>query len=340
MAKRTRLIDIAKKVGVSIGSVSAVLSPNLSGNMKVGPELTARIKAVAKEMHYVPNSAARILAGRPSGLIGVLMDTHAPAVCFHLLAEIEKSLAKRGLRVLTGMSHNDVNKMFETYQALIQHGVDGILCISYDYPGELEHIIDYFKGEKKIVFVNGPEVKGHSCVRIDSGRAVEEAVKYLYANGRKKLGFVCSKGSMAVAGSRIEGFLTATNGEGLIFKTPTLAHDSDLLRDSLKIAVNDFIIKEQIDGVVTLDDMSALTLMSELRRAGLSIPDDVAVVGYDNDIFSSLLEPPLATIDTNLPKLAEEAIASLLDIIGNVDYKPTVKSVIPTFLPRESAGGI
>lgn len=338
MAKRTRLIDIANKVGVSIGSVSAVLSPNLAGNMKVGPELTARILATAKEMHYVPNSAARILAGRPSGLIGVLMDTHAPAVCFNLLAEIEKALASRGLRVLTGMSHDNIDKMFETYQALIQHGVDGVLCLSYDYPGERERITEYFKDEKKIVFVNGPIIDGHSCVRLEYSKGVDEAVRYLYDHGRKNLGFVCTRKNVEMDGGRINGFLAATGGKGKLCIVDHLIHDPKVLQESLKNFVDDYVRKEQLDAIITLDDMTALTCMSQLRIAGLSVPEDVAVVGFDNEAFSSLLEPPLATIDANLVKLAEESVASLYDIIKDPDSAPTVKRVSPIFLPRESAG--
>lgn len=338
MTKRTRLIDIANKVGVSIGSVSAVLSPNLAGNMKVGPELTARILATAKEMHYVPNSAARILAGRPSGLIGVLMDTHAPTVCSQLLAEIEKALASHGLRVLTGMSHNNVDKMFETYQALIQHGVDGVICLSYDYPGERERITEYFKDEKKILFVNGSTIKGHCCVQLDFVKAVGEAVKYLYDHGRKNLGFVCTKGNVEMDKGRINGFLIATEGKGKLCFVDHLIHEPKILHESLKNFVDDYVRKEQLDAIITLDDMTALTCISYLRKAGLSVPEDVAVVGFDNEVFSSLLEPPLATIDGDLAKQAEESVALLFKIMKEPNSEPETRVITPIFIPRKSAG--
>lgn len=336
---KVRLVDIAKRVNVSSALVSKVLNGH-SGNIRVSPEKAEMIRNVAAELNYQPNINARALAGQATKVIGILLDSRAPQVFFRLLAEIEKEAAMHDYRTLIGEAHDNVENLFENYQTLRQHGVDGVICISHDYPGENEKLEKLFQNSRPIVFIGPPEVKGHSHVMLEINTGIRESVQYLQKNGRRKIAMIVTRNTKHhTIQERIRGYLDVLpKQKNLIFPMNASGDSAEEMRKEIKRIIKEFFLPKKIDAVLVPNDIIALTMLGEFAEAGIRVPQDIALIGHDNEFFSECCPLPITTIDENNTGVAACAVKMLLDMIQE---SPDVRSchkitVKPRLIPRKT----
>lgn len=339
--KTVRLIDIANILGVSKVAVGAALNPERKSTVGVSDALREKVQNLAREMNYVPNPLARTLAGHSAKLIGLLIDTGAPPVVRRLLAEIEHQAADLGYGSLTGETHDNVENMMAIHQTLARHWVDGIVCMSHGIVRETDKLSRYFAGKDDVVFVAEPIMPGHRQVLLNIESGIAEAVRLLLAQGCRDVALVVPPGEEDSIRRRIDGFLSVLPEKAnRVFSVPFGVDNPEGLRASMREHVRRGFLPRSVDGLVVSNDISALALISELTAHGIRIPDDVAVVGFDNEPFSSCLALPLATIDQNIPEQARVALELLMDVILNKpESRPPPRTVYikPKLIVRESA---
>ncbi len=122
-----RLIDIAERAGVSLETVSAVLSGR-GNSIRFSKEKAEKIRAIAREMNYIPNFSAKMLSGQSSHTLGVLIDSGDVAVRYEQLAAIDQAAERRGYRLLIAEAHANAEKLLLNHRTLLQYGVDGVIC--------------------------------------------------------------------------------------------------------------------------------------------------------------------------------------------------------------------
>lgn len=315
-AKRITLDDIAREVGLSRAAVGKVLGSN-SSNIRVGKEKAELVRLAAVRMNYTPNINARALAGQASGVIGVLMDSQAPGVYLRRAAAIEREASRCGYRTMIGETHDDADNFYKTYVHMLQHGVDGILCLSHDYPPENHKIDHYFSACGPLVFLGGPERRGHSHVIQESDTGIRLAVAHLRERGRKRIALMSHVESRYWSvKARERGYFEAIPEECERILYPFRQSDNvPEMRENIRALIRNSIVPGGVDAVLTPNDLVALLMEGELLAAGLRIPEDIALVGFDNEIFSACAPIPLTTVDQNNGAIAAYAISMLLDII-------------------------
>lgn len=316
--KNTTLDDIARVVGISRAAVGKVLGSN-SSNIRVGREKAELIRRTAEEMNYAPNINARALAGQSTRVIGILMDSKAPGVCFRRAAAIEHEAGKLGYRTMIGEAHDSAENLYNTYLHMRQHGVDGVICISHDYPRENHKIDKYFANCSPMVFLGEPERPEHSNVIQESDRGIRIAVDHLLERGRKNIVLMSNRnaGYHSVK-AREKGFLEALpEGGGVIVHFSWQNDNIPQMRQDIRTLIHDFLIPRKVEGVLAPNDLVALTMEGELLSAGLRIPGDIALIGFDNELFSECAPIPITTVDQNDNAIAAYAVSMLLDIIGD-----------------------
>ena len=328
---KVRLVDIAREVNVSAALVSKVLNGN-SGNIRVSPEKAEMIRKTARKMNYTPNINARALAGQSTKVIGILIDSKAPTVSFRLLAEIEHEATLHGYRTLIGEAHDSVENLYETYQHLRKHGVDGVICISHDYPGENEKLEEYFRDCGPIVFLGQPEIRNHSHIILEIDSGIRDAVRYLRESGRKRIAMLADRNMEDHSiQDRIRDFLSVyPQGQDMLIPFLYSPGDALTMRKDVRQIIKNFIIPRKIDALLAANDISALILLGELNASGLNVPGDIALIGHDNEFFSECCPIPLTTIDENNAVRASCAVNMLLDTIREfpktcITHKITVK---------------
>lgn len=256
-----RLADIAKRAGVSQGTVSAVLSGGTKGNIRVSPEKRERILAIAKEMKYIPNFSAQKLSGQSSHTIGVLVDSEDAAVRFRQLAAIEREADRRGYRILVAETHDNPEKLLLACRTLFQYGVDAVVSPANDASEELKKL-------GRIVFYGGEAVDGYPSVYSDIASGYAEAAAQFACEKRKNPALLLAENYEAydTLRARRSAFLSLFPAlEANILSLPPLP-DSTEEKRRIFASIAEQVIARGFDALLLQNDFCALSLCSELLR--------------------------------------------------------------------------
>ena len=333
---RVTIKSIAEKAGVSFQAVSAVL--NRKGYSRVSAEKRKLIESLAREMGYAPNMSARILSGQRSRLLGVIADTQAPYTQKEVMIHLEEAAAAMGYRILVSELHDDAEQLFSSYRILQQHSVEGTIVLSFDYPEFREDIRGFFAGKKHLVLFDGPEIPGVYHVLPETAAVMEEAVGRFAAEKRRKIMLCLSacvnRETYAVA-ERIRGFQRGLQGRtGEIVFLSEKDDSPERIAEAAAALIRDRIIPEKFDAVIAENDSIALALVSRLTAAGVRIPEEVSVLGYNNESFCQLTHPGITSVDLKSGELSR----LMLDMLLNpVERRTSALRVKPEFFIRDSA---
>ncbi len=337
--QKTRLIDIAEKVGVSKGAVAAVL--NGKNSLRIGRETSAKILAVAKELHYEPNITARLLAGKESMVIGALIDSFAPPIIYQMLRELEGAAAQAGYRVMIGHAHDNIEHFFDCYKNFINHGIDGVICFGHEYPGQQDKVRKFFADKKNIVFLGAPCFEPASYLNIEIQEGVRQAVAHLIGLGYRRIGIMTPSSRNSSVMKREDGFRTAMVEHGLEcpphyirgFNNPV---DHAQLQSQMRDYLENDVRRYRLEAVIAENDIFAAQLIREVRCCGMRVPEDLAVVGHDNEPFSQCCFPSLTTIDQKPAEVGRMAFEMLLECMKKKSSGPVVRKIKTELIIRES----
>lgn len=331
------IYDVAAKAGVSFQLASAVL-----GRKKYARASEAtrnRIFEAASQLDYRSNTAAAVLAGGRSGVIGVIVDSHAPESMYRLLAEIEQSADRAGYRILTAQAHDNPGKLLAAYRSLKQHSVDGIISFSHDYAQMNRHLDDELKNDPKIVFVlNTPDVPCSSA-DVDIIGGMKAAVDHLRTSGYRKTALVLKSGSRyeeqpQSCKLRLDGFRQACP-RGRVVGLDFTLFDAAVWKRKLRDLVRNVLIPGKFDSAIVENDMIAAVLMKEILAAGIRIPADFGLIGWDDLALCECLPVELTSVHYDTRKLGEAVLKILLDKIDG-KLEPVRIFVPLELVPRES----
>lgn len=336
---KTRLIDIAEKVGVSKGAVAAVL--NGRNALRIGRETSAKILATAKELNYEPNITARLLAGKESMVIGALIDSCAPAIIYQMLKELEEAAAQAGYRVMIGHAHDNIEHFFDCYKNFINHGIDGVICFGHEYPGQQNKVRKFFADKRNIVFLGPPCFEPASYLYIEIQEGIRQAVGHLAGLGYRRIGIMTPSSRNSSVLKREEGFRTAMTEYGLEcppyyirgFDNPA---DHGQLQDQMRDYLENDVRRHRLEAVIARNDISAAQLIREAMCHGMKVPEDLAVVGHDNEPFSQCCFPSLTTIDQKPAEVGRTAFEMLQECMKRKSPGPVIRKIKTELVIRES----
>ncbi len=335
--RKITIYDIAKEAGVSPSTVSRVLTKNAN----VRPEKKERIEALIKKYNFKPNVLAKGLSDTRSKLIGILTaDIRNPfyaAVC----VACESAAIAGGYRILLCNSFGEKEREMELLDTLTHQQVDAIIQIG----GRVDDVItdfDYAKKAKQIAastpIVTNGKIDSVPCYRvtIDAYAAATLLLEHLLSLKREKIALV---GGRLDVISTYEKYVTYRNilkQHGIAFKKEYVVegrYDHDAGYDGIKKLL---ALKERPNAIVAINDFSAAGVVRGITEAGLRIPEDIAVVSYDNTYITDLLVPKLTSIDYDYQtfgrKLVDTAIAASLK-----KSVPTLQTVTPHLVVRGSS---
>lgn len=309
--------DVASKADVSFQLAAAVLGGKKYA--RAAESTRKKIFSAAQELGYVPNASARILRGDASRIIGVIIDSRAPESVFSLLAEIEHAADQLGYRILSAQAHDNPEKLLTSYRSLKQTGVDGIISLAHDY-SQLNCRLDaQLKDDPKIVFVLNTQENQGSSIYVDTAEGMVHAVAHLRTEGYRNPSLLLIKDGKQSQLSlsrrnRIDGFLRACP-DGKVFY---LENGSDRLSDlSFKCGelIREELIPQQVDAVIAENDNIAAILMKQLLAAGIRIPEDFGLIGWDNLLIGECLPVSLTTLYYDQSEIAAAALQMILNRI-------------------------
>ncbi|HET9587945.1 MAG TPA: LacI family DNA-binding transcriptional regulator [Anaerolineales bacterium] len=337
MTRRSNAVtiyDVAKQAGVSVATVSRYINRNAP----VSTEVAERLDRVMAELKYLPHAAARHLASRKTGLIGLLLTNMHNDFFAPLVSGIEQMAGQHGYNLLVATYHSDSRGSVPP--PLGTHNTDGLLVFADSLTDE--DLARLHEGGFPIVLIHRtpPASLPLPSVTVENKSATHRLVEHLILQHNKKR-ILFLRGPIHQEDSywRETGYRSALEAHGIEFDEG-LVLVGDFEREIAYNALNQFLAngnRDAFDAVFAGDDDAAIGVINALKEHGYRIPEDVAVVGFDDLQISAFLSPPLTTVRAPTETVGRIAAERLLGLLNNdISYGTTL---LPTeIIIRRSCG--
>ncbi|MDX1363928.1 MAG: LacI family DNA-binding transcriptional regulator [Arenibacter latericius] len=319
MGKKITIYDLAKILKVSPGTVSRSLNDHPSISQKT----KARVVAKANELGYKTNKFAANLSKQKTNTIGVIVPRLNSNFMSTMLAGIEKVVNEAGYNLIISQSLESMEKEKLNAKTLFNNSVDALLVsLAYD-TSSYDHFTPFIQHEIPLLFLDRVHnLPNCATLIIDNKLAGYEATEHLIDQGCKNLLYVGGSQRRNVYSDRFKGFKNALANYNLEFDESNIL-ESDLNPTSIGEAINHIKRStKQIDGIFVANDTFAAHLIKNLIREGHKIPEDIKIIGFNNDPVSELVTPSLSTIEYSgyeMGILAGQSVISHLN--GNINFK-------------------
>jgi LacI family transcriptional regulator len=317
--------DVAAQAGVSVATVSRYINQNTP----VSPEVAARLEAVMAKLHYIPNAVARKLATHKTHTIGLLFNDMHGDFFAPLLAGVEEITSTAGFDLLISSAHTLLTHKTNR-PSLGPHNTDGLLV----FTGSLDETWLLRFHEKKFPLVlihrSSPADAPIPCVTVENKSASCLLVEHLItAHRRRRIVFLNGPGGEEDSAWREIGYRQALLRHAIPFD-PALLAPGGFDRRVAQASISSLLAAGlQFDAVFASDDESAVGVLAALQQAGKRVPEDIAVVGFDDQRMSPYLNPPLTTVRAPTAEVGRRAASLLISLIE------TGQAELLTLLPTE-----
>ena len=309
-------LDVARRAGVSQSAVSRVFTPGAS----VSQSMTDRVLAAATELGYRPNVLARSMITGKSRLIGLVVAYLDNQFYPEILEKMSTSLQQRGYHVLVFMAQQTSGNIDSVLQEILDYQVDGIVLASVAMSSQLAEQCDA-AGIPVVLFNRAQMDDSFSTVTSDNFAGGRALADFLVAGGHERIGYIAGWEGASTQRDREAGFRTglADHGRELFARGVGDFHTDRAAEAALAMFSGDRVP----DAVFVANDHMAFAVMDVLRgKLGLSVPDDVSVVGYDDVQLAAWPSFDLTTVSQPSDEMVAETVAALMAQIENGETAP------------------
>jgi LacI family transcriptional regulator len=312
------IYDISRALDISASTVSR----GLNNNPLVRKEVRRKIVQTANEMGYQPNkfaSSLRLKRTRTLGVVIPRVDSHFMST---VISGMEKIAKQKGYQLLISQSEESLSLEAENIQALFNSRVDGFLVSLSCETKDLDHFQYVFRKDIPVLFFDRVFCQSNCiCVVIDNFKAGYDATQHLIVQGCRKIACVTGSLNRNVYNDRLQGYKQALSDNSIPYDEDLLII-SDLGYSSGQMIVRELMKREAIpDGIFTANDSSAVSTICELKKAGYRIPEDIAVVGFNDDPVSKVVEPNLTTVHYPGREMGEIAASTIIKILEGTQFE-------------------
>ena len=336
MAHQVTIKDLARHLNISVATVSRA--------MRDMPEIKAETRdavlKLAKEWDYQPNLLATNLVKSRTKTIGVIV----PDLAYHFFASVIKGIEEeaiaRGYSLLLTQTSELYERELTNVQNLSRGQVEGFIVSISQETTDFEHLKRLQrKGIPLVFFDRDADEIDVSKVMVDNVGAAYEATKHLIENGSKRIAFLAGPSNVTVSNLRQSGYEKAIKDSGLILDETLVVHGNYNLQQAIELTNELFELKNPPDGLVVVSDRLALGAIAALRKKNIRIPEDVAIVSFNDEPICSIVTPTLSSVAQPTFEMGKMAITLLINQIENPDgiEKPEVKVFKTELKIRESS---
>ncbi len=330
-----RLRDVAERAGVSVKTASNVLN----NHPHVKASTRERVEAAMAELHYRPNLSARSLKHGRAGFLALAVPAMDSPYFAELAARITEEAAALGFIVLLDVTRGDPDAERLVLEGMRSHVIDGVilspLALSADEIGQrADNLPMVLLGER-------PVPSGFDHVAVNSVAASRAATEHLVAQGRRRIAAVGREATRGTASERLTGYRQALEAARLPYDTDLVISVTSFDRADGHAAMLELLaLPEPPDGVFCFNDLMAIGALRACVEAGVDVPEEIAIIGFDDIAETRYANPTVSTIAPDLTGLARSTLALLSRRIDG-DHGPAVAvDVAWTLEPRETTLGV
>lgn len=326
------IYDIAREAGVSIATISRVIN----GKDVVSEKTKNKVDEILKKYNYTPSEIARGLVVNSIRTVGVMTVDIRDVYYAHVAYRVEHELSKLGYNVILCNTGNDSKEKVKYMDSLMKKKVDGIILVGSVFKDEsLDQYISEIAEKIPVVMINGHiDSKNIYSVICDDAYGTSSVVDYVTGNGRRAPVYLWDRGSYS-SGLKAQGFKEGIKKNNLEIRDNSIVNVEKGLDGGYdgvnKLIENHFVF----DAVVCGDDLTAIGAIKALKKHGISVPEQVAVVGFDNSMLALCSEPSLTSVDSMMEDMGRCAV----DIFSRVmdGEKVKAKKILkPKIVVRDS----
>jgi len=328
------LQDVARMVGVSISTVSRALHrPEM-----VDAETRNRINAAVTALGYVPQGVGRALVSRRTHSIGAVVPRIGASAFAQTIEALRHGLGKHNYTLLLAQPPVEEQADLRPLRTLIERGVDAIVLLGNDYPPQWLDLITKNGLPVATIWADASNAPP-GAIGFDNYVAGRQAAEHLLGLGHREFAFISGHlASNQRARQRYQGVLeTIAAGGGRLSRNLITEADYEFA-DGYRAARRLLDEKQPFSALICGNDYLALGAMAGLREAGLDIPRDVSVIGFNNSEFAAFVDPPLTTVHFPSVEIGATAAETLLAAIDSDNAMPPPQ-MLPTALIKRSSTG-
>ena len=329
----TNIKDVAREAGVSVATVSRVF--NDSG--RVNEETRRRVRAVAEKLRFWPNGVARSLITNRTHAIGVLLPDLHGEFFSEVIRGVDLAARHEGLHVLVSSSHSDTRELVAALRAM-RGRIDGLIIMTPE-PESIPAIRANAWDCPVVLLGPGGETPDFDTVALANFEGAYAVVRHLQRLGHRRVATITGPAGNRDAQQRLEGYRVAMR-EGGVPHTRALEVRGDFTEPAgYQAAQVVLAMKPRPTALFVANDVMAVGALGALREAGLRLPRDMAVAGFDDIAIARHLTPPLTTVHVDAYQLGERALRRLLRRDAGEPAPGRSHEVLPTWLVVRASCG-
>ncbi|NIJ45894.1 LacI family transcriptional regulator [Wenyingzhuangia heitensis] len=336
MQKKTTIKDIANVLKITPSAVSRALH----NHPRISDKTKKAVKKVALELNYQPNQLASALRSGRSNLVGIVVPRTNSYFFSSVVESIEEELNKEGYNVIITQSNESYDKECRNIEALLQTQVDGIIAslanetIIFDHYERIKE-----KGIPLILYDRGENDIGVDYIGIDDYQSSHIVVDHLVAQGCKRIAHIAGYSHTRIYKNRIRGYIDALLKHNIPIVDSLLLESNLTLKDGRAKTKQLLELPKLPDAIYASGDYAALGALQVLQENGIRVPQDVALVGFSDEPFTSLISPAISTVYQHNNKIGKLVAQQFLLRIKDKNWKPKLNKIIldAELIVRESS---
>jgi LacI family transcriptional regulator len=323
--KEITIYDLARELNISIATVSRALKDD----PVVSKKTKKKIFDLANEKGYRSNYFARNLRNQRTETIGVIVPRLNSYFMATVIAGMESAANTSGYNLIISQSSESVQKEKANVKTMFNNRVDGLLVsLAYD-TDDIEHFDLFFKKNIPLIFFDRvAEHKNCTNVLIDNRKAAYESTKHLIEQGCKNIVHITATPKRNVYVDRLQGYRQALADHDLPFREDLIIIGNLSQEAGIEAAERIRAMGTLPDGVFVSNDNCAVSCMLALKQSGISIPDDIAFAGFNNDPVSKVIEPNLTTINYPGYEMGEVAARNLINHLNGTSPLHSTNTIV------------
>jgi DNA-binding LacI/PurR family transcriptional regulator len=327
---------VAKLAKVS----TATVSRTINGTAKVSPETAERVHRAIEALNFYPDTNARALGSGRSNLFGLIISDITNPFFPEIVKSFEDFAVANGQDVLISNTNYDSERMKLCVRRMLQRRVDGVAIMTSEMDESL--VTSFRRRHIPLVFLDSIAIgPGINCVRIDYTAGINAAVEHLTNLGHHRIAFISGPLRLPSARIRYKAFMESSARDHLD-QNPHLMEEGNHRVEGGHEAMQRILTSDAMPtAVLASNDLTAIGAMGAITEAGLRVPEDISVVGYDDIQLSAYTTPPLSTVRLPRAEIARSAFDALLQAMQPGASKPSSGKeyvVHPEFVARKSTG--
>ena len=329
--KGITIYDLAEELSVSPSTVSRALNDHHS----IGAKTKTAIKKLAKERGYRPNYLASSLRTNRSNNIGILVSWINRPFISSLISGVEKAASQSGYHVIISQSYDQTELEKKNLQALFNSRISALIVSLAMETTDYQHFDLFIENGIPIVFVDRiPVMNDIAKVNINNFNAALEATEHLIEQGCKRIAHFGGGTHQNIYKDRRFGYLAALKknnldiDEAIIFESSSMSAE-----EGTRLAEKVLNLKNPPDGIFCANDTAAVSTMQYAKKMGIKIPEDLAIIGFNNDPICEIVDPPLSSVYHPAVAMGEAAIKQALAMLeGKIDIKMNNRITLDTHI--------